>query len=165
MSLALMLLVTLATLLQLAVTPLLVADPARAPLIPVALLAAWGVNRNPEESWPAVIPAALLPGIISTQRAAWFLLALLPVVVLTAALTRTPPADERHPLRRLPATAAVAALGALGHVLVLALASGHLIEVASAPGVLATSAIGSALLATALAPILMPRRERRGLFA
>ena len=48
-----MLLVTLASFVQVTVLPLLFLDPWSAPLLPVALVAAWSVNRSHDEVWLA----------------------------------------------------------------------------------------------------------------
>jgi len=158
-------LVTVATLLQLAVVPLIFPQPESAPMLPVALLAAWGGSRNVDQVWPAIIPAALLPGILSTERAGWYLLALIPVVLLSSAISGTPAINEPHWLRRVPMVAAVAALGTLGYVLVMAVVGGQLVSLSSAPAALVSGAIGSALLASLWTLVLSPRRPRQGLFA
>ena len=159
-----MLLVVAASFLQVTLVPLLFLDPWSAPLLPVALVAAWSVNRSQDEAWPALLPSALLLGVVSTQRVGWFLVALLPVALAGAAMAQTR-ADEEHGLLwRLPATASVAGLGALGYLLALAIVSGELVVLAAAAPAVVVSVLGSSALATTLTPLLRPRQRRHGLF-
>ena len=165
MSLPLILLVTLASFAQVTLLPLLVLDSWSAPLLPIALLAAWSVNRSQDQVWLALIPAALLPGILSTERVGWFLLALLPVALLGTALVQTRAEGERGLLWRLPATACVAAAGTLAYLLLLAtVARDWELLPRAAPAIIGATA-GTSLLAVLLTPILQRRRRKQGLFA
>ena len=160
-----MLLVTVASFLQIAALPLLTSDPWAMPLLPVALLAAWSVNRSDDESWPALLPAALLLGVVSTQRVGWFLVALLPVALLGAALAQPGIDEERGLLWRLPATAGLAGAGSLAYVLLLATVGSELGSLASAAPAIAGATLATSAIAAALAPLVQPRRQRHGLFA
>ncbi|MBT5775630.1 MAG: hypothetical protein HOH95_14780 [Dehalococcoidia bacterium] len=165
MSLPLMLLVTAASFLQIAVLPLLTPDPWAMPLLPVALLAAWSVNRSHDEPWPALLLAAALLGVLSTQRVGWFLVALLPVALLGAALAQTHLDEEHGLLWRLPATAGVAGLGSLAYLLLLATVGRELGSLAGATPAVIVATFVTSVIAAMLAPLLQPRRQRHGLFA
>ena len=165
MSLPLILLVTAASLLQIAALPLLTPNPWAMPLLPVAFAAAWSVNRSEDEVWPALLPAALLLGVVSTQRVGWFLVALLPVALLGAVSAQARAGEARGLLWRLPVTASVAGLGALGYLLAMAAVSGEIVALAQAAPAVVGAILGTSTLASVLAPLLQPRRRRRGLFA
>lgn len=160
-----MLLTTAAALLQISVLPLLFLDPWSAPLLPIALIASWSVNRSHDQTWPALLPAALLPGVVSTQQIGWFLVALLPVALLGSVIAQTRADEERGFLWRIPAAAAVAGLGTLAYLLVLPTAGGEIAALADAAGAIVSAALGTSVLAAALTPLLRPRRQRHGLFA
>jgi hypothetical protein len=164
MSLRLMSLIVTVSFVQVTLVPLLFLDPWSAPLLPVALVAAWSVNRSQDEAWPALLPSALLLGVLSTQRVGWFLVALLPVALAGAAMAQTQADKEQRLLWRLPATASVAGLGTLGYLLTLAIVSDELIALAAAAPAVVCSVLGSSALATTLTPLLRPRRRRHGLF-
>ena len=159
-----MLLATATSFAQIAVLPLLTPDPWAAPLLPVALVAAWSVNRSDNEAWPALLPVALLLGVASTERVGWFLVALLPVALLGAAIAQAPAREERGLRWRLPATASVAGLGALLYLLALATVSGEIATLAEATPAVVGASLGTSALASILTPLLRPRRRRRGLF-
>lgn len=165
MSLVLMLLVTAASFLQIAALPLLTPDPWAMPLLPVASVAAWSVNRSHDEAWPALLPAAALLGVLSSQRVGWFLVALLPVALLGAALAQTHIDEEHGLLWRLPATAGVASLGSLAYLLLVATVSRELSSLAGAAPAVVAATLSTSAIAAALAPLLQPRRRRHGLFA
>jgi len=164
-SLPLLLLVAAASFTQISVLPLLFLDPWGSPLLPVAVLSAWSINRSPDEVWLALLPAALLPGIVSTQRVGWFLVALLSVALAGATLAQSRPNEEHSLLWRLPASAAVAAIGALGYLLVLATVGRELAAALDAAPSIAAATLGTSALAALLAPLLQPRKRRQGLFA
>ncbi|MGE0227076.1 MAG: hypothetical protein AB7I38_10060 [Dehalococcoidia bacterium] len=151
----------LASLVQVGALPALFFDPLAAPLLPVALLAAWGALRGPEELWPAFLVAPLPLALLSEERLGWFLLALLPTAGLL--LRRRPDPDTLAQFARAPL---VAALGALGYLALLWLAAG---DVRGLPGAL-TTLVGAALLtavaSSLFAVLLWPLRARRapGLF-
>jgi hypothetical protein len=149
-----------AALLQLGAMPALFLDAGAAPLLPVGLIAAWASVRRAEETWLAVLAASLLLGAASTERAGWFLLALLPTPALAVGVVAL------RPRRRVLAAPLAAGLGALLYLALLALASGRAGGLAAeAPGHFPAAA-GTALVAIAFAGVI-PRHARRadGLFA
>lgn len=151
----------LASLLQAGALPALFFDPSGAPLLPVALVAAWGALRGPEEVWPALLVAPLPLALLSEERLGWFVLALLPTAALL--VHRRPAPGTPGQFARAPL---VAALGALAYLALLWLGAG---DVRGLPGATATI-LGTALLTAAVAAVfaalLWPLRTRRapGLF-
>ncbi|MEE8336611.1 MAG: hypothetical protein V3R95_00985 [Dehalococcoidia bacterium] len=107
-----------ASLLQLGAIPAFFLDGIAAPLLPVALIAAWAMLRGDGDAWPALLVAAVVLGVASQMRVGWFLLALLPTAAFSAAVVR------RVATRRLAFVPATAAAGALAYLAVLALAAG-----------------------------------------
>lgn len=158
---ALAALALLASLLQAGALPALFFDPSAAPLLPVALLAAWGALRGPDELWPALLVAPLPLALLSEERLGWFLLALLPTAAML--VHRRPQPDTPGQFARAPL---VAAPGAFAYLGLLWLAAG---DVRGLPGALATL-LGAAFLTAAaaalFAALLWPLRARRapGLF-
>ena len=73
-----------ASLLQLGAVPALFLGGVAAPLLPVALIAAWTMARGERELWPALLVVAAVMGVASSERIGWFLLALLPAALLAA---------------------------------------------------------------------------------
>jgi hypothetical protein len=144
-----------ASLIQVGAMPALFLDPAAAPLLPVALLAGWGVMRSPDEVWPGLLIVPLPLGLISEERLGWFILALLPTAAL---LLRKPPPEGIQTLGRVPL---VAALGAAGYLVVLWVAAGEVHALTNPVAVVAAPAVMTALLATVLAALLWPVRTRR----
>lgn len=169
-----LILITLALLLapvQAAISTALVRDPLAAPVLPVALVAAWAVirrgeDRRSEEVWPAIVLPAVVLGVASEERVGWFLLALLPAPALAAVGTRQIRPRVAGLLRRVGIAAGIAALGAMAYAVVLATAAGLFRELpSSAPSLLATG-LGSALLASLTVVAFWPLRSRpRGLFS
>ena len=153
---------------------------AAAPLLPVALVAAWGAARDPIEVAPALVVAAAALGAVSTERVGWFLLALLPTAALAVtarALPRRAPwgrgrsaldarsAGESPPADVALRAAAAAAVGAAAYLALLALASGRPALLSALGPSIVGAAAWSAALADALALLLRPLRpRRRGLF-
>lgn len=159
--LALAALALAASLLQAGALPALFFDPSAAPLLPVALLAAWGALRGPDDLWPALLVAPLPLALLSEERLGWFLLALLPTAALL--FRHRPEPDTAAQFVRAPL---VAAAGALSYLALLWLAAG---DVRGLPGALATllgAAVLTALAAALFAALLWPLRARRapGLF-
>ncbi|MFN8585878.1 MAG: hypothetical protein U0446_11240 [Dehalococcoidia bacterium] len=150
----------LASLLQVGALPALFFNASAAPLLPVALLAAWGALRGPEEIWPALLVAPLPLALLSEQRLGWFLLALLPTAALV--LGRPDP-DTPGQFARAPAAAGV---GTLAYLVLLWLAAGDIRGLPSAFATLVGAALLTALLAALFAALLWPVRARRapGLF-
>ena len=148
-----------AALLQVGAVPAFFLDGAAAPLLPVALLAAWAAAREPAQTWPVVLVTAATLGAISQERVGWFLIALLPTVAVAALAGG---GGARRSLATAPLTAAA---GAALYLLVLALAAGRTSALPDSTGAhLATvlwTAAAAALLALALAPL---RPRPHGLF-
>jgi hypothetical protein len=163
-SLTLILFVTLASFLQVGALPVLFPDPWSVPLLPVALVAAWSVNRSCDEVWIALLPAAVLPGIVSTQRSGWFLMALLPVALIGEVVTQTIAGEQRGLRWRLPATASVAGLGTLSYLLLLAIVGRDLHSLSEAIPTIVGATLETSAIAVVLTPLLQPRRRRHGLF-
>lgn len=151
------------SLLQLGVVPSLFLQIERAPMLPIALLAAWIAVRGPSEAWAVllIVPAAL--GAASEERVGWFVLALLPTAFAAIALR-----PGAHPSRRSFVTraAAAAGAGAMLYALTLAIAVAHVDGSSGALASLATSGLATASLAATTAVLLLPLRPRaRGLFS
>ena len=151
----------LASLLQAGALPVLFFDPSAAPLLIIAVLAAWGALRGPDDLWPALLVAPLPLAFQSEERLGWFLLALLPTAALL--LRRPPEPDTPAQFARAPL---VAAPGALAYLALLWLAAG---DVRGLPGALLTllgAAVLTAAFAALFAALLWPLRARRapGLF-
>ncbi len=148
----------LAAMVQVGALPTLFAQPAAAPLLPIALFAAWGLTRDPSEVAPGIVLAAVIMGVSSEDRIGWFLLALIPTAALLVAARLATNAG----LARVPAVAAAGTMLYLGTLLLAAGAVRALPAVATA---MLTSAGLTALLALALALALWPLRPRpAGLF-
>ena len=149
-----------ASLVQVGALPAIFLNPAAAPLLPVALLAAWGTMRSPDEVWPALLLAPLPLGLASEERLGWFLLAFLPTAAL---LARQSPPESLHRLGRVPLAAA---LGAVGYFVLLWLAAGEVRALPGAADLILGSATMTAIAASLLAALLWPVRLRRapGLF-
>jgi hypothetical protein len=149
-----------AALLQAGAMPALFFDPASTPLLPVALLAAWGAMRSLDDMWPGFFVVPLTLGVVSEERVGWFLLALLP----TAALLMRPAPPEA--LRQLSRAGLVAAAGALAYLVLLFIAAGEVAALLNAVPRLAVAMLGTAAIAATFALLLWPARSRRarGLF-
>ncbi len=150
----------LASLLQVGALPALFFNPTAGPLLPVALLAAWGALRGPDELWPALLLAPLPLALMSEERLGWFLVALLPTA---AVLLRRPLPDTPAQFVRAPLAAAV---GALGYLVLLWIAAGEVRGLPAASTTLLGAALMTAAVAALLAALLWPIRTRRsqGLF-
>lgn len=159
--LVLLLVALAASLVQVGVVPAFVFTSAAAPLLPVALLAAWGAVRGTDDLWLALLAVAGILGVLSEERVGWYLLALLPTAVLLL-VAQQPGEPKFHRIAHAPITAA---LGAWAYLALLFLASGRL-EALPDTGIEALTAAGTtALLATVFALALWPLRGRpRGLF-
>ena len=163
--------------LQLALVPTLFPTNAvgiATPLLPVALIAAWGTARDPIEIVPALFVTATGLGAVSTEQVGWFLIALLPTAVIAITIRalpiRTPsrhhqPAHETQLAVVIIRAAAAAAVGASAYLSILTIASGE-------PTLLPTlgTSIGSAAAwSTAFASVTvlllhLLRPQRHGLF-
>ena len=175
--LALGLWLPLAALMQAAALPLLFLDTAAAPVLPVAVLAAWatGARRRapqygrtwpdaepiPHAAWLALCPAALILGWLSADTVGAVLLALLPAAGLLGLV--------RAPGGSLPAVLGAAATvsgggAVLYHGTLLLIGGG---EVLTAAPALVASAMWTGALAGGGALLLAPWRRRPvgGLFA
>lgn len=154
------LLAVVASLMQVGAIPTLFLEPSAAPVLPIALLAAWGIMRSPEEVWPALLLAPLPLGLASDERLGWFLLALLPTAAL---LVRGSPPESAQKLGRVPVAAG---LGTVGYLVLLWVAAGEAGTLPRSAPTIAGAAVMTALLATLLAMLFWPVRVRRapGLF-
>lgn len=169
---ALVLLAALAAVVQIGAVPPAFHDRLGSPVLPVALIAAWAVMRDPREVWPALLVAGVLLGVVSEARVGSYVLALLPAVaagmVLAAAGDRRDRAAASGP-RRLAAASVSGAVGAVAYVAVLALSGGTwaaLPREAGAIGAILLGAAWTGTMAIAIAAALWPLRQRgAGLFA
>lgn len=127
-------------------------DAARAPALPVALLAAWAVMRAPDETPAGVVCAALPLGVLSAERTGWFVLALMP----TAALVLLPPPRASQRVLR---AACCGAAGGAAYLAVLLVAAGRWRELLDA-GALLPVAASTAAVALVLVLALWPWRAR-----
>lgn len=160
------LLTACAAILQAGAVPTLYPGGA-APLLPVAIIAAWAAARHARELWPALLLCAVLLGVTSEGRTGAYLLALLAPTVL--ALTVQPLLDERRRtvtwLQRLGGSALIGGGGALLYVLVLAVGDGRprlALTALTAPHALVGGMLWTAGAAGALAVALWPIRARPG---
>lgn len=146
-----------ASLLQLGAVPAFFLDGVAAPLLPVAVIAAWATLRGEGDAWPALLIAAIVLGVASQLRVGWFLLALLPTSALCAIVVRQ--AGGRLALAPL-----AAAVGAVAYLAVLALAAGRPATMLQ-PWEVLLAAGWTALVATLVALVLRPFHPRpQGLF-
>jgi len=147
-----------AALLQLGAVPTLFPGDA-APLLPVALIAAWAAVREADESWPLLLTVPATLGVASQERVGWFMIALIPAAALALA------AGRGNGARRLVLAPVAAAAGALLYLALLRLAAGH---AATLPEALAShfaAALWTAVAAGAMVAVLQSLRAReRGLF-
>lgn len=146
-----------AAIVQVGVVPAIFLDAFGAPVLPVAVLAAWAASRGVETTWAWAVPLALLLGSVSEMRAGWFVLALIPTPLLVAAIrARTP---------TIPTTMLAAAGGAVAYVSTLTLAANRLPLLSSALDATMRGAVLTALAGLVVAVALVPLRPReRGLF-
>jgi hypothetical protein len=159
------LLALLFALVQASAVPLLFLDPIAAPSLPVALIAAWAVARDPREVAPGLLLVAIVLGVLSTERTGWFVLALVPAAAAALPLEPLLARPEGAPPRTLVA-GGVAALGVLAYIVLLALAGGVITDVPSAGDAMIGASIATAAVAVLLAAILVRTRPREvGLFA
>jgi hypothetical protein len=144
-------------LVQVNVLPALIPSAA-APLLPIALLAAWSAMRGAATTWPALVAVATTLGVASDQRIAWFLLALLPTVALAVAFADPGlrVAQARRPLH----AAAVAAAGSAAYLATLLVAGGDARALAHAMPAFVAAATSTAVIAALSAAALWPVRTR-----
>lgn len=148
-----------AALAQLGAVPALFPGAPAAPLLPVALIAAWSAVRDPREAWPALLVASVLLGAASEERVGWYLIALLPALAL-AMMASLPPGARRAGL-----AVGGAAAGAVAYLALLTLAAGRASALGSEAGTLAVAALWTAAATALLAAALWPLRPRTaGLF-
>lgn len=149
-----------ASLLQVGALSVLFPAPAAAPVLPVAVLAAWGALRGADELWAGLLLASLPLGLVSEERLGWFLLALLP----TAALMLQPASPDAQ--RRFLRASLAGAGGALTYLVLLFLAAGEAGAIPAEAHALLGSAALTAVLAGLFAALLWPLRVPRsaGLF-
>ena len=128
------------------------------PLLPVALIAAWGTMRGASDVWLAPPVVAITLGMASEQRVGWFLLALLP----TAALLLAPATIGGNAIcaRRIARASSVGAFGCATYLLTLFLAARDGDGLRSAMPALAVASAATAVLAAGCALALWPLRAR-----
>jgi hypothetical protein len=159
------LLALLFALIQASAVPLLFLDPIAAPSLPVALIAAWSIARDPREVAPGLLLVGIVLGVLSTERTGWFVLALVPAAAAALPLEPLLARPEGAPPRSLVA-GGVAALGVLVYTALLALVGGVVTDVPAAGDALIGAALVTACVAVPLAAILVRTRPREvGLFA
>ncbi len=155
----------LVALAQASAVPLVFLDPIAVPSLPVALIAAWAVAREPREVAPALLLIAVFLGVLSSERVGWFVLALVPAAAAAVPLEPLLARPEGAPPRALVA-GAVAAVGVVAYTALLALAGGVITEVPQAGDALIGAALMTALVAMPMAAVLARTRPRDvGLFA
>ncbi len=167
-------LATILVILQLALVPTLFPTNAvgiATPLLPVALIAAWGTARDPIEIVPALFVTATGFGSVSTEQVGWFLIALLPTAVVAITVralpirTRHQPAHETQIAVVIIRAAAAAAVGASSYLAILTIASGEptlLPTLGTSIGSAAAWSTAFASVTVLLLHLLQPRRH--GLF-
>ena len=143
-----------AALLQLGLVPLLFPGPAAAPVLPVALVAAWLARGDAADLAPGLLLMAAALGVASEERVGWLLVAMLPTGALVLALELR--RDVPRPLR-----AALAGCGgALLYGILVSLAAGAAPLPSHDAEAVAAGAIWTALVAIALAAVLRPLQPR-----
>ncbi len=149
--------------LQLAAVPSLFLEAERAPLLPVALLAAWSAVQGPLRALAVLVAAAIVLGVASEERVGWFMLALLPTAAMATALPR----GERAAARRLLVrTTAAAAVGVLAYAATLSVAAGRVPLSSGRFDDLAAATLLTMFIAALTALAMLPFRPRaRGLFS
>ena len=153
------------TLLQASAVPLLFLDPIASPSLPIALIAAWAIARDPREVAPALLLTGIILGVLSAERVGWFVLALVPAAAVALPLEPLLARPEGAPPRWLVA-GGVAALSVVFYTALLAVAGGAAAEVSNAGNALLGAALVTAALAIPMAAILVRTRAREaGLFA
>lgn len=160
MRLLVALLAAAAAIIEVAVAPLL-APGTSAAVLPLALIAAWGVVRGADEVMLA-LPAAAIPlGVMSEERVGWFIVAALPLLVALLLINR----GEAF-ARAAGIAAAVASAGSIVFGLVLLLVGGRVRAVPHEAVPLLLAACAAALLASIAAGVLWRwRTQSRRLFA
>jgi hypothetical protein len=155
------LLALVSALLQVSVLPALI-PTAAAPLLPIAVLAAWSAMRGSATAWPALISVAATLGVASDQRVAWFLLALLPTAALAMAFAapESRVAEVRRPLH----AAGVAAAGGAAYLATLLVAAGEARALPDAAPDIIAAATGTGVVAVLFAAALWPVRTRPARF-
>jgi hypothetical protein len=147
-----------AGLLQLGAVPALFAGDA-APLLPVALIAAWAAVREADETWPLLLVVPVSLGVASQERVGWFMIALIPVAALALA------AGRGNGAHRVALAPVVAAAGTLLYLTLLTAAAGHAATLRETLASHLAAALWTAAAAAAMIGILHPLRARtRGLF-
>lgn len=155
----------LAALLQIGPLSLFTLDPLAVPVLPVALIVGWGTVRDPGETWPALLLAPAVMGMVSQERIGVFVLALWPAAALAGIARRIDRDPAGNPARRLLAASLAAVGGAASYGALLTLASGQWRQLVGDAGPLVTATLLTALLAIAVALAVWPWRPRpRGLF-
>jgi hypothetical protein len=141
-----------ASLRQLGAVPTFFLAGIAAPLLPVAVIAAWATLRGEGDAWPALLVAAFVLGVASQLRVGWFMLALLPTSALCAVVVRQAGG-------RFAFAPAAAAGGAVAYLAVLSLAAARPATVLQ-PWEVLLAAAWTALAAALIALVLQPFHPR-----
>ncbi len=150
---------------QAAITTALVRDPLAAPVLPVALVAAWAAMRKPEETWPAILLPAVVLGVASEERIGWFLIALLPAPLVASFAVRRFRPKVTGFWRRVLTAGGAGALAAVLYACTLAVVGGIGGELPERSGALLAAAVVSGAISLVVAACFWPLRPRqRGLF-
>lgn len=154
-----------AALVQIGPLALLTQHAIAAPVLPVAIIAGWGVARRAEETWLALLLVPVVFGAASQDRVGVFVLALWPTAVLALLAHRLDGKPAGRISRRLAGASLAAAAGALCYVAMVSASGGHISLVTAEAFGLALATAVTALAAAACAAAVWPWRPRpRGLF-
>lgn len=154
-----------AALVQVASLSLLAQNPTAAPLLPIAVIAGWGVARRAEETWLALLLVPVVFGAASQDRVGLFVIALWPTALLALLAHRLDRDPSGRSSRRVAGAALAAALGGACYVALLSTGGGHVALIAADARALAVAIAITAVAGAACAAAVWPWRPRpRGLF-
>lgn len=145
----------IASLVQVAVVPSVLPAAEALPLLPLAILAAWGAVRPASEVCIALPAVAIVLGVSSQERVGWYLLACAPL----AATLLLAPEREAWP-RRLARAPIAAGLGACAYGALLLVASGRVQALPGEAFAIGGAALVTALIAALCVAVLVPLRAR-----
>lgn len=153
-----------ASLIQITVLPQLFFDAWTTPFLPAALVATWSATRKPIETWGITLISALILGVMSSERAGWFLLALLPISFIAVSLDELT-ARNQNLTTRIGRAGATALTGTLSYVLILTIVAGKGSLLVAVGPQIAMACLGTMALTTVGVLALNPFRKRPvGLF-
>ncbi len=160
MRVAVVVVALIASLVQVAVVPSVLPGAEAVPLLPLAILAAWGALRPASEVCLALPVVAVVLGVSSQERVGWYLLACAPL----AAVLLLAPEREAWP-RRLARAPIAAGLGACTYAALLLVAAGRVQALPGEALAIGGAALVTALIAALCVALLLPLRARSvGLF-